>query len=101
MTTPAVTTTRTPEPTSSRRRLGRAELGLVAAVVTAAAFGTSGPFAKALLTTGWSSGAIVLLRVGIAALLLAVPAILACRGRWGIVRANLPVILVFGLVAVA
>ncbi len=29
------------------------------------------------------------------------PAILACRGRWGIVRANLPVILVFGLVAVA
>jgi drug/metabolite transporter (DMT)-like permease len=84
-------------------RLGRrrADLGIVAAVVTAAAFGTSGPFAKALLVTGWSSGAIVLLRVGIAALLLAVPAVLACRGRWHVLRANLPVILVFGLVAVA
>ena len=45
-------------------RVRRADLGLVAAVVTAAAFGTSGPFAKALLTTGWSSGGIVLLRVG-------------------------------------
>jgi len=79
----------------------RGDLGLVSAVVTAAAFGTSGPFAKALLTTGWSSGAIVLLRVGLAALVLAVPAVLACRGRWATVRANLPVILVFGLVAVA
>jgi drug/metabolite transporter (DMT)-like permease len=84
-------------------RLGprRADLGIVAAVVTAAAFGTSGPFAKALIVTGWSSGAIVLLRVGIAALLLAVPAVLACRGRWHVLRGNLPVILVFGLVAVA
>ena len=41
------------------------------------------------------------MRVGLAALVLAVPAVLACRGRWGTVRANLPVILVFGLVAVA
>jgi drug/metabolite transporter (DMT)-like permease len=79
----------------------RADLGVVAAVVTAAAFGTSGPFAKALLSTGWSSGAIVLLRVGIAALVLALPAVLACRGRWGVVRENLAVILVFGLIAVA
>lgn len=89
--------------TTARRRPGvrRADLGIVAAVVTAAAFGTSGPFAKALLTTGWSSGAIVLLRVGVAALVLVVPAVLACRGRWPVVRANLTVILVFGLVAVA
>jgi drug/metabolite transporter (DMT)-like permease len=100
MTTDTVTATTT---TSSRPRplVRRADLGLVAAVVTAAAFGTSGPFAKALLATGWSSGAIVLLRVGIAALVLAVPAVLACRGRWSVVRANIPVILVFGLVAVA
>jgi drug/metabolite transporter (DMT)-like permease len=99
MTTETVTATTT----ASRPRplVRRADLGLVAAVVTAAAFGTSGPFAKALLATGWSSSAIVLLRVGIAALVLTVPAVLACRGRWGAVRANLPVILVFGLVAVA
>jgi drug/metabolite transporter (DMT)-like permease len=95
-------TTATPQELS-RGRVGRrgADLGIVAALVTAAAFGTSGPFAKALLVTGWSSGAIVLLRVAIAALLLALPAVLACRGRWDLVRANLPVILVFGLVAVA
>jgi drug/metabolite transporter (DMT)-like permease len=97
MTTDATTVTRR-EQMPVRRR---ADLGIIAAVGTAAAFGTSGPFAKALLVTGWSSGAIVLLRVGIAALLLAVPAALACRGRWHLLRTKLPVILVFGLVAVA
>ena len=97
MTTDATTVTRR-EQMPVRRR---ADLGIIAAVSTAAAFGTSGPFAKALLVTGWSSGAIVLLRVGIAALLLAVPAALACRGRWHLLRTKLPVILVFGLVAVA
>jgi drug/metabolite transporter (DMT)-like permease len=76
-------------------------VGLVASLASAAAFGTSGPFAKALLTTGWSSGSIVLLRIGVAALVLAVPAAFALRGRWRLVRVNLPVILVFGLVAVA
>jgi drug/metabolite transporter (DMT)-like permease len=100
MTTEAATT-RTSTSRSRRIPVLRPDLGLVAAVVTAAAFGTSGPFAKALLTTGWSSGAIVLLRVGIAAVVLALPALLACRGRWRVVRANLPVVLVFGLVAVA
>ena len=97
MTTDATTVNRR-EQMPVRRR---ADLGIIAAVGTAAAFGTSGPFAKALLVTGWSSGAIVLLRVGIAALLLAVPAALACRGRWHLLRTKLPVILVFGLVAVA
>ena len=85
MTTETVSATNTLEPARGRLPVRRADLGLVAAVVTAAAFGTSGPFAKALLTTGWSSGAIVLLRVGIAALVLAVPAVLACRGRWSVV----------------
>ena len=101
MATETVAATRSPQPTRLRRSLLKPDLGLVAAVLTAAAFGTSGPFAKALLTTGWSSGAIVLLRVGIAALVLLVPAVIACRGRWTVVRANVPVILVFGLVAVA
>ena len=96
MTAPPATT---PAPAARTRR--RADLGLVAAVVSAAAFGTSGPFAKALLTAGWTPGSIVLLRVGGAALVLLVPALLACRGRWDGVRANVPVILTFGLVAVA
>lgn len=84
------------------RRAGfRPDIGLVAAVLTAASFGTSGPFAKALLETGWTSGAIVLLRVGIAALVLIGPALVALRGRWGVVRSEIGMILAYGLVAVA
>jgi len=82
-------------------RFRRADSGLLAAVLSAAAFGTSGSFAKALLDTGWSSGAIVLLRVGGAALVLIVPALMAARGRWGLVRRESGLILVYGLVAVA
>lgn len=86
-------------PRASRSRL--TDTGLLAAVLSAAAFGTSGSFAKALLDTGWSSGAIVLLRVGGAAVVLLVPALLACRGRWGLVRRETALILLYGLVAVA
>lgn len=82
-------------------RGARLDIGLVAAVLAAASFGTSGPFAKALLTTGWSSGAIVLLRVGLAALVLLGPALVALRGRWGVVRSEIGMILAYGLIAVA
>jgi len=99
VTTSAAPTAPAVQPTAPFASGARA--GLVAALSSAAAFGTSGPFAKALLTEGWTSGAIVLLRVGGAALVLAVPAALALRGRLTVVRANLGVILLFGLVAVA
>ena len=56
-------------------------VGLWLALASAATFATSGPFAKALLVEGWSSGAIVLLRVAGAALALAIPTVLAMRGR--------------------
>ncbi|WP_411285221.1 EamA family transporter [Lapillicoccus sp.] len=95
------TTSRPLAVTSPARGRRGADLGLVAALLSAAAFGTSGPFAKALLQTGWSSGAIVLLRVGGAALILLVPALLASRGRWHLVRADLVTIGLYGLVAVA
>jgi drug/metabolite transporter (DMT)-like permease len=75
--------------------------GLLVALASAAAFGTSGPFSKALLESGWSAGSIVLLRVGGAALLLLGPALLAVRGRWPLVRSQLRTIAVFGLAAVA
>jgi drug/metabolite transporter (DMT)-like permease len=76
-------------------------LGLWLALASAATFGTSGPFAKSLLVEGWSSGAVVLLRVAGASLVLAVPTLLALRGRWGLVRANLGAVLAYGGVAVA
>lgn len=76
-------------------------VGLLAAILSAATFATSGPFAKALLEVGWSSGAVVLLRVGGAALLLLPAVVLALRGRWHLVRENLRPIAVYGLVAIA
>jgi drug/metabolite transporter (DMT)-like permease len=75
--------------------------GLWLALASAATFGTSGPFAKALLASGWSSGAVVLLRVAGAALVLAVPTVMALRGRWSLVRRNVTAVLAYGIVAVA
>jgi drug/metabolite transporter (DMT)-like permease len=76
-------------------------VGLWLALASAATFGSSGPFAKSLLVEGWSSGAIVLLRVAGATLVLAIPTVMALRGRWSLVRDNLPAILAYGAVAVA
>src|SRR5690348_3837345 len=75
--------------------------GLWLALASAATFGSSGPFAKSLLVEGWSSGAIVLLRVTGASLVLAVPTVLALRGRWSLVREHLTTVLAYGAVAVA
>lgn len=71
------------------------------ALVSAATFATSGPFAKPLLDTGWSPGAVVLLRIGGAALVLLVPAARALRGRWALLRTGWPQIVAFGLAACA
>jgi drug/metabolite transporter (DMT)-like permease len=83
------------------RRRGRGALGLGLALTSAAAFGTAGTFAGSLMATGWTPGAVVTLRIGIAALVLTAPALLALRGRPGLLRATLPRILAFGLLAVA
>jgi drug/metabolite transporter (DMT)-like permease len=80
-------------------RASSAGLGL--AVLSAATFGTSGTFAAALMAAGWSPGAAVTTRIGIAALLLTVPALAQLRGRWGLLRRNLGPIAAYGLVAVA
>ena len=88
----------TGRPTGQRRPTG---LGLWLALASAATFGSSGPFAKSLLLEGWSSGAIVLLRITGATLVLAVPTLLSLRGRWHLARAAAPTVLVYGAVAVA
>lgn len=79
----------------------RTDLGLVAAILSAAAFGTSGPFAKSLINAGWTPGAVVLVRICLAAVVLVGPAVWACRGRWGVVRDNVRLIVFFGVTAVA
>ena len=60
--------------------------GLTLALVSAAAFGTSGTFAAALIAAGWSPGAAVLARMAVAALILTVPAMLLLRGQWSLLR---------------
>ncbi|WP_217995871.1 EamA family transporter [Kribbia dieselivorans] len=83
---------------SSRQSLG---FGMVVALLSAATFGTSGPFAKSLLHSGWSPSAVVTLRVGLAALLLLWPAVSALKGNWWLVRHNAGQVIGYGLAAVA
>jgi drug/metabolite transporter (DMT)-like permease len=82
-----------------QQRGARAGLGL--ALVSSAAFGTSGTFARALIDAGWSPAAAVTVRVSIAAVLLLIPAALAIRGRWQVLRRNIGMVTVYGLVAIA
>lgn len=76
-------------------------VGLLMAVVSAAAFGTSGAVARSLLDAGWTPGALVTFRIGVAALLLIVPAAVAMRGRWHLVRRHAARLLGYGTFAVA
>lgn len=75
--------------------------GLTLAVLSAASFSTSGSFARSLTGAGWSPAAAVAVRIGAAALILAVPTAVSMRGRWGCLWRNAPMISVYGLVAVA
>lgn len=79
----------------------RARMGLAFAVLAAASFGLSGGLAAGLLDAGWSPAALVLCRLAVGALALLVPALLALRGRWYLLRANAGFLLAFGLVACA
>ncbi len=85
-------------PTTGRRPLW---LGLLLALVSFATFGTSGVFASALIASGWSAAGAVTARVGIAALVLTVPALVSLRGRWHVLRRTWRPVLAYGLVAVA
>ncbi|MEU8315862.1 DMT family transporter [Micromonospora sp. NPDC048887] len=79
----------------------RSSVGLGLALLSAITFATSGTFARPLITGGWSAVAVVIARVGIAALVLAVPAVLALRGRWAVLRRNAFSVVLFGLLGVA
>lgn len=54
-----------------------------------------------MLETGWSPGAAVTVRLTGAALILAIPAVMALRGRWHQLKENWLTILLFGLIGVA
>jgi drug/metabolite transporter (DMT)-like permease len=92
---------RTPKPGAQVNKRSFLASGLGIALFSSAVFGTSGSFAKALLETGWSPGAAVTARLTGAALILAVPAVFALRGRWHQLRNNWATIVLFGLIGVA
>lgn len=77
------------------------ERGLPWALASAAAFGTSGTFVTSLLRTGWTPGGAVITRIGVAALVLTVPALVQLRGGWGRLRRRLPVVVGYGALAIA
>ena len=87
------------ETQAGQRGHGGAGLGL--GLLSAAAFGTSGTFAAALIGIGWSPGAAVLARIALAALILTVPAVLRLRGQWALLRRSAGRVAAYGLLAVA
>jgi drug/metabolite transporter (DMT)-like permease len=76
-------------------------VGLALAVSSAACFGFSGPLARGLLEAGWTPGAVVLVRIAIGALVVAPFAVRALRGRWGLLRAEAPLIVAYGAAPIA
>ncbi|MFI9010879.1 EamA family transporter [Actinosynnema sp. NPDC053489] len=80
---------------------GRLRGGLGFAVLSASSFGLSGPLGRGLMDAGWSSAAAVAVRVLLAAAVLAPVAVVQLRGRWGLLRRTAPLVLAYGLVAVA
>lgn len=83
-----------------RAPASRVNSGIWLAVMSAAAFGLSGSLAKGMIDSGWTAGAAVTVRILIAAAVLLVPAVVALRGRWFLVRRNVGLIATYGLIAV-
>ena len=75
--------------------------GAAYGLLAAATFGSSGATARPLLSAGWTPGAVVLLRIGAASVILIGPALFATRGRWRLLRRRAGLLLTFGLLAVA
>ncbi len=87
--------------TNDRSAAAAVRAGLLFAVVSASSFALSGALARGLTDVGWSPGAIVLARIAIAALVVAPIAARTLRGRWGLLRRNWRVVLLYGAVPVA
>ncbi len=75
--------------------------GLAFAVASAFCFGLAGATAAAMFDAGWSAGAAVAIRVALGAVALSIPALLALRGKWTLVRRNLRLLVMYGILAVA
>ena len=74
--------------------------GLILALASALAFSSSGPFIKPLLEAGWSLGAALLVRMGVAGLILSPALFRAVRRQRGFLRRHGMLIVAFGLMPV-
>ena len=74
--------------------------GLLMAVVSAVTFSLSGPLGRGLFDTGWSTGGVLVFRVGIGAVVLAPFALRALAGRWQGVAASWRVVVAYALLAI-
>jgi drug/metabolite transporter (DMT)-like permease len=79
----------------------RAATGLLVALVSAVSFGLSGALASPLLDAGWSAGAVTLARIGAGAIVVLPFGLAALKGRWSLLWRNLPLVVFYGLLAVA
>ena len=86
----------------SCRPRGTRSVGIGLAALSAISFGGSGPFAKALITGGFSPQQAAWLRIAGAAAVLA-PLVLLLRGRVGLaaIRRSWPQLVLYGITAVA
>ncbi|MBF6137903.1 EamA family transporter [Nocardia otitidiscaviarum] len=84
--------------TAVRNRL---RSGLLLALLSASSFGLSGSLARGMMNAGWSSAAVVAVRVLLAAAVLAPIACVQLRGNWKLLRDNGALIVGYGLLAVA
>lgn len=75
--------------------------GVSLALIASASFGLSGALARGLMDLGWTAGAATIVRVSVAAVVLLVPGIMSLRGRWNLLRRSWPVVVVYGVLAVA
>ncbi len=75
--------------------------GLGLAVLSAASFGSSGSFGGSLIAAGWSPGLVVVIRIALGAMILAVPSILALRGRWALLWVGRRFAVLYGVFGVA
>jgi drug/metabolite transporter (DMT)-like permease len=95
-----VPVTDVPSSSNGARRAG-AGVGIAVGLLSAMCFGTSGTFGSSLIDAGWSPAGAVLARVCVAALALTVPALLALRGRWSLLRTAAWRMTAYGLIGVA
>ncbi|MCZ2401673.1 EamA family transporter [Paenarthrobacter sp. Z7-10] len=82
-------------------RARRGTSALWFALVSAAAFGLSGSFAKSLFESGWSPGAAVAGRIGGAAVVLLIPTLIILIRQWATVRRSLGRVALYGIVPIA